>query len=161
MNLQQISDLLEITQLLFRYARAIDTRDLDLLDAIFTPDAHVHYNVPGGVALPYREMKRWLGEVLPRHQVTQHAMSNPLVELDGDRATATTYLTAAHVQEGRDGRRHYILQHGVYLDSLARTEGGWRITQRRLDNLHTEGRFLRAEEMVRFPAPEPTGSGRR
>ena len=148
MDLQQISDHLEIVQLLFRYARAIDTRDVDLLDAVFTPDAHVHYNVPGGVALPYREVKRWLAEVLPRYQVTQHAMSNPLVELDGDRATATTYLTAAHVQQARDGRQHYIVQHGVYFDLLARTEAGWRITQRRLDHLHTEGRFLGAEELA-------------
>jgi 3-phenylpropionate/cinnamic acid dioxygenase small subunit len=157
MTVQEIGDRLEIGQLLYRYARAIDTRELDLLDGVFTPDAEIHYAVGGGVRLPYREMKPWLAQVLPMHRVTQHAMSNPLVEVDGDRARATTYLTAAHVQETQDGALHYVVQHGVYSDELTRTPAGWRISRRRLDALHTDGRFRRADEVVRYPKPAPTG----
>jgi len=39
MPLQEMSDRLEIQALLARYAHAIDTRDWDGLDDVFTPDA--------------------------------------------------------------------------------------------------------------------------
>ena len=42
-SLQELSDRLEINDLLIRYTRAIDTRDFELLDSCFLPDAAVDY----------------------------------------------------------------------------------------------------------------------
>ena len=48
MSLQEISDRLEIQDLMVRYSYAIDNRDWDALDDVFTPDAHIDYSVFGG-----------------------------------------------------------------------------------------------------------------
>ena len=65
MDLQQISDRLEITDVLTRYTRAIDTGDWDKLDTVFTADAAIDYTESGGIAAAYPEVKPWLAEVLP------------------------------------------------------------------------------------------------
>jgi hypothetical protein len=41
LSLEDISDRLEIQQLLVAYSTAIDTRRFDDLDQVFTPDAYI------------------------------------------------------------------------------------------------------------------------
>ena len=41
------SDELEITALLYRYARAVDTKDWELYRSVFTDDAHIDYSSAG------------------------------------------------------------------------------------------------------------------
>jgi hypothetical protein len=41
LSLQEISDRLEIQQLLIDYSTAIDQRRFDDLDRVFTPDAYI------------------------------------------------------------------------------------------------------------------------
>ena len=65
MDLQEISDRLEIADVLTRYTRAIDTGDWDRLDTVFTPDAAIDYTESGGIAAAYPEVKPWLAEMLP------------------------------------------------------------------------------------------------
>ena len=40
MDITEISDRLEIEQLMVRYIEAIDSKDWGLLDSVFTEDAH-------------------------------------------------------------------------------------------------------------------------
>lgn len=154
---REISDRLEIEQLLYRYGRAVDARELERLRSVFTADARIAYNVVRGVDLRFPEMLEWLGRSLRIFKVTQHAMSNPMIELEGDTARATTYLSAAHVQQRLDGEETYVLQHAIYFDALVRTDAGWRISSRRLDNIWIEGSFLGPDEVRCFEKPEPQG----
>jgi 3-phenylpropionate/cinnamic acid dioxygenase small subunit len=155
MSPQEAADLLEIQQLIYRYAWAIDTRDFDALDRVFAPGAEVHYNVFGGVKQSWPELKDFLRAGLALHRVTQHQMSNPLIELAGDRARARTNGNLVHVQEGLDGKPSYLVQHAIYSDELERRADGWRIVRRRLDNLYVTGRFQGPDRVKRFDAPEP------
>jgi 3-phenylpropionate/cinnamic acid dioxygenase small subunit len=155
MTPQQTSDLLEIQQLIYRYAWLIDTRDFDGLERVFAPGAEVHYNVFGGVKQAWPEVKSFLRMGLSLHRVTQHQMSNPMVELDGDLASARTYGNLVHVQELLDGKPSYIVQHAIYTDALVRKPEGWRITRRRLDNLFVQGRFLGPDRVKTFEKPKP------
>lgn len=155
MTPQQTSDLLEIQQLIYRYAWLIDTRDFAGLDSVFAPGAEVHYNVFGGVKQTWPEIQGFLRMGLSLHRVTQHQMSNPMVDLDGDRATARTYGNLVHVQELRGGEPSTVVQHAVYHDALARLSCGWRITSRRLDNLFVQGRFLGPDRVKTFEKPQP------
>jgi len=50
MDLQRVSDELEITALLNRYARAVDSKDWDCIDRFFTEDAHIDYSSAGAIA---------------------------------------------------------------------------------------------------------------
>jgi 3-phenylpropionate/cinnamic acid dioxygenase small subunit len=155
MTPQQTSDLLEIQQLIYRYAWLIDTRDFDGLEAVFAPGAEVHYNVFGGVKQRWPEIASFLRMGLALHRVTQHQMSNPMVELNGDFASARTYGNLVHVQELLDGKPSYVVQHAIYHDALERLSFGWRITSRRLDNLFVQGRFLGPDRVKTFEKPRP------
>ena len=155
MSPTETSDLLEIQQLIYRYAWLIDTRDFDALDQVFAPGAEVHYNVFGGVKQQWPEIASFLRMGLSLHRVTQHQMSNPMVELAGDRATARTYGNLVHVQELLDGKPSSVVQHAIYHDVLERRPEGWRITSRRLDNLYVSGRFLGPDRVKTFEKPQP------
>jgi hypothetical protein len=64
--LQEISDRLEIQDLLSRYSYAIDDRDWDRLDAIFTPDAVIDYSETGGAKGNVAQIKAWLPVAMER-----------------------------------------------------------------------------------------------
>lgn len=147
MTPSEAADHLEITRQLYRYARAIDTRDWDLLAALFTKDAVIDYRVPGGTRLRLPEMLGWLRESLRIFRTTRHVMSNPLIEIEGDEARSTTYLTATHVQVGRGGQESVATLHGIYRDHHVRGPEGWRIRERILEPVHAEGRFLGPNEI--------------
>ena len=48
MSMQEMSDRLEIQDLLTRYSYAVDEHDWDAFDEIFTPDAIIDYAETGG-----------------------------------------------------------------------------------------------------------------
>ena len=154
LSAREQSDHIEIAQLLYRYGRAIDTRDFEELREVFTPDAEIDYAVERGSAQRLPEMVEWLRAALTMFKATQHAMASPIVELDGDRARARTSLTAAHVQERLDGTNVYTLLHATYTDELVRTPRGWRIASRRLDPVWTVGEFAPPDAVKHFEKPE-------
>jgi len=87
-TLEELYDRLEIDELLTRYATAIDTKNFDLLDQVFTPDAHLDYTTAGGIAGDFPTVKAWLAEVLPHFPQYQHVVGNRNVTLDGDTASS-------------------------------------------------------------------------
>jgi hypothetical protein len=44
-----VSDEAEIAALLYRYARAVDSKDWELYRSVFTEDAHIDYSSAGAV----------------------------------------------------------------------------------------------------------------
>ena len=89
-DLQTLSDHHDIRELIVAYSSAIDTRDFDALDAVFTPDAAIDYRAMGGVAGRYPEVKAWLRTVLPQFPQYQHMVGNLSIRLDGDTARGRT-----------------------------------------------------------------------
>src|SRR4051812_22068422 len=65
LSIEEISDRLEIQDLLVAYSTAIDGRRFDDLDRVFTADAYIDYRAMGGVDGHYPEVKAWLAQVLP------------------------------------------------------------------------------------------------
>lgn len=153
MSADAARDREEIARLLWRYARAIDTRQLDDLRAVFTPDAQIHYALERGTELAFPQMLEWLGRALVIFCRTQHVVSNPLVDVEGDRASGTSYLVASHVQVRKDGREHLVAEGGVYSDRFARTREGWRICARRLDRIWVNGEYLGPDDVRLFDRP--------
>ena len=147
-------DVLEIEQLLYRYARAIDAKDWKALEQVFTPDARIHYAVERGAELSAGELGVWLAGAMTIFKQTQHVVTNPLVEVDGDAARCTSYLTATHLQVRKsDGVELRTTEGSMYGDTLVRTRDGWRISSRRLDRLWVDGRYLGPDEVKLFPSP--------
>ena len=141
MSLAEISDRLEIQQLVVDYATAIDQRKFDDLDAIFTPDAYIDYRAMGGIEGSYPQVKAWLAEVLPNFPAYCHLNANVDIRLAGDTATSRTMcLNPMKLPGGPGGQERsdsgitgggQVLFLALwYVDEFVRTPDGWRLTRR-------------------------------
>jgi hypothetical protein len=131
LSLEEISDRLEIQQLLVDYSSAIDKRRFDDLDVVFTDDAYIDYRAMGGIDGVYPDVKKWLSEVLPNFPAYSHLIGNFDVKVTRDPAgdTASSRILCFNPMVlGSDGQ---VMFCGLwYDDEFARTADGWRMTRR-------------------------------
>jgi 3-phenylpropionate/cinnamic acid dioxygenase small subunit len=139
LSLREISDRIQIQDLLVRYTVAIDTKDWSLLDRCFTPDAHVDYTATGGTKGAYPEVRKWLEKALAPFPMTVHYISNSTVELKGDEASSRTYVINPMGFPKEDGSLHIFTVGGYYVDKLVRTDEGWRIAERVEESAFLDG----------------------
>ncbi len=133
--MSRANDRMDIADLVTRYAWALDARDWELLRTVFTPGCQVQY--PGSPHLDgFEQVWRFCERALKRYRATQHLLGNIQADVDGDSATAATYLQAVHVAFLEEGGDIFILG-GIYRDRLVRTDDGWRIAERILESWWT------------------------
>jgi 3-phenylpropionate/cinnamic acid dioxygenase small subunit len=129
LSLQEISDRMEIDDLLIRYSHAVDTWDWDLYRTVFTEDAYIDYSELGGSKGNLEETVAFLAAVMPTFKSHQHMIANTVLELDGDTAKARTICWNPMVME-RDGEEVVFFCGLWYRDELVRTSDGWKIKHR-------------------------------
>ncbi|QMU76458.1 nuclear transport factor 2 family protein [Streptacidiphilus sp. PB12-B1b] len=140
LTLQEMSDRMEIADLMVRYAHAVDTRDWPLFRELFTPDAVVDYGAFGGPKGSVEEVVAFLDSVLPLFTATQHLVANCAIALDGDRAAVRTMCHNPMALPGADGAEPGLLVCGLwYRDTVLRTPQGWRISERGEDKAYQIG----------------------
>jgi hypothetical protein len=122
-DFQAVSDKLQIHELLFRYARGVDTKDWALLAAVFTPEAVLDYTSVGGPAGSRDEVVAWLEQSLSPVAMTQHFITNIEVDLDGDRADVRAMFYNPMQLPGLPGM---TACGGHYLHEVVRTPEGWK-----------------------------------
>ena len=130
LTLAEISDRLEIQDLLVRYSHAIDTRDWDALDEVFTPDAVIDYSAMGGAKGRLPEIKEFLRKAMRQFTAFQHMIANCQIELRGDEASGRTICHNPMVLSRPDGEPHVFFCGLWYVDRFVRTPKGWRIVER-------------------------------
>jgi hypothetical protein len=132
LSLAEISDRLEIQQLLVDYSTAIDRRRFDDLDKVFVEDAYIDYRALGGIDGQYPAVKAWLKEVLPTFPVYAHMLGNFSVQVNGDAASSRVICFNPMVLPGdADSKKDQVLFCGLwYDDEFIRTPQGWRMTRR-------------------------------
>lgn len=130
LSLQEISDRLEIQDLFARYSFAIDERDWDALDAIFTPDARIDYSETGGAVGSFAEIKAWLPKALERFPMFQHMVATTKLDIAGDTARSRTILFNPMTYRAENGEDQVFFIGLWYRDKLVRTPAGWRISER-------------------------------
>ncbi|MGV0810509.1 nuclear transport factor 2 family protein [Mycolicibacterium boenickei] len=120
-------DRADIVDVLVRYATGIDRRDWPLFRTVFTDDC----------VLDYGEIGTWNGvdavtEFMDQSHAmaghTMHRLSNHAITVDGDTATARTYIDGLIMSSDNNSGVNAI---GCYDDELVRTSQGWRIARRR------------------------------
>lgn len=123
----QLEDRQAISDLLVRYATGIDRRDWPLFRTVFTNDCHLDYGEIGvwdgvdAVADFMEKTHEPAGDLM-------HRLSNQAIAVDGDKATARTYVDAVIMfGDNRAG----VNALGFYDDEIVRTAAGWRIARRR------------------------------
>ena len=126
MDTTELADRLAIAETLARYCRGIDRCDAALLAEVFTPDAHLDY---GSGAAPIAETIAGLMQGLGTMRLTQHNISNTVMQVTGDSAKAETNCVALHLIPTPDSEIELVVG-GRYLDTLVKQGGQWRIAER-------------------------------
>lgn len=113
-----------IRDLLARYTYNGDRGRIAELAACFADDGVIEFpgNRATGPAAIAAVLSGGSGPRNPALSFVRHHITNPLIEVDGDTATARSYF-AVHTDIGPD-------HSGTYSDRLIRTTAGWRFAHR-------------------------------
>ncbi|HEX5145172.1 MAG TPA: nuclear transport factor 2 family protein [Mycobacterium sp.] len=120
-------DRQDISDLLIRYATGIDRRDWPLFRTVFTTDCELDYG-DIGTWHSVDEVADFMEQVHAPAGYTMHRMSNQVIAVDGDSASARTYIDGLIMAPDNASGVNAI---GFYDDEMVRTPDGWRIARRR------------------------------
>jgi SnoaL-like domain len=120
-----ISDVIEIEQLLARYAVGMTRNDVDAVIEVFTPDGT--YSAFGAV---YQLTD--FPELVAAAPKGLFLTGTPLLELDGDEGTGQQPLSFVD-------QTNHNMRIGYYTDTYQRTDIGWRLKTRAMTFLRRSG----------------------
>ena len=126
-----------ITEVIYRYCRALDRMDRPLADTVWHPEGTADY----GPTMFQGTGAGFLDWVWPTHASMlghSHQIANVLIEVDDDTAGSEAYVTATLWAAFAPGELTQIVSRGRYVDRWARRGGVWAIEHRRfLDDFTT------------------------
>jgi ketosteroid isomerase-like protein len=127
-----VSDEADITRLLYRYARAVDTKDWELYRSVFTDDAVIDYSSAGAIAGSRDEVAEWFAANFGVIPWSMHFVTNIEADIDGDTARVRAMFynpmqLPAMTEPSYCG--------GYYHHELVRTPDGWRSRHLREENV--------------------------
>jgi hypothetical protein len=120
-SLQRVVARDEIRQLAYRYALAIDSRDIDLLVSLFVPDVRVGRDATGHEAL--REF--WTNS-LTTIGVSILFVGNHIIDFDDREHARGTVYCRGQIQDGDA----WVEQAILYRDAYTRRDGCWLFVRR-------------------------------
>jgi 3-phenylpropionate/cinnamic acid dioxygenase small subunit len=128
-SVAELADKLAVTELLYRYAELIDAGDFDGVGTLLGRGNFMGVSGADRIAKLFATTTRRFPEHgnTPR---TRHLVLNPIVDVDGDAATARS--TFCVVQQTETVALQPIAV-GRYADTFARDSQGWHFTERTVD----------------------------
>lgn len=156
MDLTEFATKQEIAELHYKYARGIDKQDWETFRSVFADTVQAdfsHWGVGANMEMPADALSEIVAVLFSKKGlVTQHYMTNFLIDVDGDTATGDTYVLARH----KIGEEQMDLN-GYYECSYVRGDDGWKIRSivlyPRWDEGHDVARFFVIPDLA------PTGRG--
>ena len=123
-RLDRMESLAAIEQLPRRYGLAIDSRNMDDMVSLFTPDVRVGRDERGREAL-----KRWFTETMSAYGASVHFVGNHVIDFDdADHAHGIVYC---HDELERTELGHWEWGKLQYWDTYVRVDGTWCFERRR------------------------------
>ena len=127
-RLRRLEDLEEIRQLFVDYGRHLDTGDVQAYAELFADEGEVLLG-PIGRAKGRAAIVELMTTVKARATTPSfHLVTNPVIQLDGDRATSEVLWTV--IRPDAAGKLE-VAMFGRHYDELVRERGRWRILKRR------------------------------
>jgi hypothetical protein len=123
-RLDRMESLADIRQLPYRYALALDSRDMDALVALFVPDVQVGRDLRGRDAL-----KGWFTTTMRKYGASIHFIGNHIVDFeDAGHAHGIVYCRD---ELERPGLGRWDVGTIQYWDTYARVDGEWCFARRK------------------------------
>jgi ketosteroid isomerase-like protein len=127
-RLDALESRFAIERLIWQYAQSFDSRNVDTLRTIWHDDAVLSMQAMGtfeGIDAIVQAAHGFWKQIAHMH----HWMANPIIDIDGDTATAVTALDCL-VTDADTGPTQVG---GVYRDRFDRRSGRWAIAERRFE----------------------------
>jgi hypothetical protein len=153
LSLQDISDRLEIQDLLVAYGYAMESHDWDALDGVFTADAVIDYTDLHGTRGDLATTKQFMQALANRPREAQYLVATSRLHIDGNSARSRTIGRHPCLID-RGGPVPHVMFCGIwYNDEFVRTSEGWRIKERVVErfyyhNVPPELAFLEAPHVA-------------
>ena len=129
-----MSDESDIARLLYRYARAVDTKDWDLYRSVFTDDAYIDYSAGVFVGSVEEAIGFFSGDFSKLVAMSMHYITNVESDIDGDVAQVRAmFYNPTQIK----GIAELSMFGGYYFHDLVRTSDGWRSTRLREEMVWT------------------------
>jgi hypothetical protein len=128
-RIQRIEDHLAIERLLMEYGRALDNRDFDAYSQLFAKNGSWSGSLgtfTGPAAIKAAMLKAFAGSGMTNIGSNFHVLTNPIIDIDGDTATASSKWTFMRMVDNKP----VIALSGGYADKLVRENGTWKFLSR-------------------------------
>jgi hypothetical protein len=130
-RVRQLEDRNAISEVVIRYAMAVDQADWELYATCFTDKVHIDFSAAGMPAadLPREQFIAFASEGLGGFTARQHLSPNHVITFDDndpDRAVCLSYLYAQHYLADAEGGDFFLMR-GSYTNHMVRTPDGWQI----------------------------------
>jgi uncharacterized protein (TIGR02246 family) len=129
-----VSDEAEIARLLYRYARAVDTKDWELYRSVFTEDAVIDYSSAGIPPGSRDQIADLFSKAFVAIPWSMHYITNIEADIDETGDTATVRAMFYNPMQ-LPGMAEQSSCGGYYFHDLVRTPDGWRSRHLREDNI--------------------------
>ena len=130
---QQLSDMEEIRETIYRWSRAVDTGDWALFQQAYTEDLKADFTSLGLPIVSPEELRNILIKSEAYFDINHHVLSNiTFHHVTADSARTSTLVTATSVPKGGSPFQTYAWYH----DELRRTSAGWRICARKCQRVY-------------------------
>lgn len=129
-SVERYLDKSEIQDVLLRYARGADRRDMEMIRSVYHPDAYDdHGDYKGGVD----GLIDWIAKRHADIPQSMHFLGNCLIEFEGDNAALVeTYFSRRRVTPA-PGQVDQVVNAeslGRYVDYFEKRQGQWKIKRR-------------------------------
>ena len=128
------AELRELSELVERYAQAVDHADAAAVAELFAVDGELVLFMDPGKDKPTGHL-RGRDQItdsvarIGRYVATHHTISSHTAAVDGTMASGETMCTAHHVSDDGGARRDHVL-YIRYVDTFVRATEGWQFRQR-------------------------------
>lgn len=130
-SLDALANKFAITEVLYKYCRAMDRMDEELGKSCFHSDARdQHSALFSGSGWDWID---WVNRFHAPMEVTRHNLSNILIEIDGNDAWVESYWSLL-LRFPLGGDMVDFIASGRYLDHMKCINGEWAISHRRTTN---------------------------
>ena len=128
-RLQRIEDHIAIERLIMDYGVALDKRDFDAYSSLFAKNGSWSGSIgtfTGPAAIKAAMLKAFAGPGSKNIGSNFHVLTNPIIDITGDTATATSKWTFMRMVDNKP----VIALAGGYEDKLIRENGKWKFLAR-------------------------------
>ena len=123
-----MGDIEDIQRVKYRYLRALDTKHWDEFADTLTEDVIGDYGESLGETHHFTDratLVEFMRTSMPADVITDHRVTHPEIDVDGDEATAIWYLQDKVIVPTFD---FMLIGAGFYRDRYRRTADGWKIS---------------------------------